>query len=99
MLRVKCGSNVIEVRFCHPILGVVEIHEKTGFVVDSSRRCSIATVSFNGNRFDIGMAVCSTDDNFCKSFGRKKSLSYALNGMSRENRKAVWKEYEAMCGF
>lgn len=99
MLRVTHGSDKIEVRFDHMLCKPHEIESFTGVFVDESRRCSLATVNINGKEVGRGMAICNPVDNFCRSIGRKNSLSDALCRLTREARKAVWKEYEIQCGF
>lgn len=99
MLRVKRGSDEIEVRFDHKVCGPNEIEGITGTCVDEDRRCSLATVSLNGNPVGRGMAICHPVDNFCRATGRKKALAYAVFPLSKELRKAIWHEYEIRCGF
>lgn len=112
MLKVKCGMDNIEIRFDHKFCEPDEIESLTGICVDEDRRCSLATVSLNGKQICCGMAICNPIDNFCRSTGRKKALADALYipGVNRkflppslwfnkEMRTAIWREYEAMCGF
>lgn len=99
MLRVTHGSDKIEVRFDHRLCGSHEIESFTGIFVHESRRCSLATVSVNNKEVGCGMAICNPVDNFCRAIGRKNSLADALYPLTREARKAVWKEYELQCGF
>ena len=41
----------------------------------------------------IGKAVCSPEDNFCKATGRKVALTRALRTLPRDLRKEVWDTY------
>lgn len=99
MLRVKRGSDEVEVRFDHKFCTPDEIEGLTGICVDEDRRCSLATANLNGQVVGRGMAVCHPVDNFCRATGRKKALAYALHPLSKEVRTAVWREYEVQCGF
>lgn len=99
MLRVKVGSDEVEVRFDHKLCTPIEIEEMTDVYVDEDRRCTLATVSLNGRLVGKGMAICNPIDNFCKSIGRKKAISYAVYSLSKKLRTAVWEAYEVELGF
>lgn len=112
MLKITHGEYKIEVRFFHRFCRPYDIKSITGICVNEDRRCSFAMVTFihvngqlssdttNDQLTYHGMAVCHPVDNFCRATGRKRALSNALLGLAdKELRKAIWKEYEARCGF
>lgn len=99
MLRVKLGSDEVEVRFDHKLCTPDEIEGVTGVCVDEDRRCTLATVSLNGSPVGQGMSICNPIDNFRKSTGRKKALAYGLHPLTIELRTAVWELYEVELGF
>ncbi|KKN70879.1 hypothetical protein LCGC14_0426640 [marine sediment metagenome] len=99
MLRIRSASftGMIEVRFDHKICGPNEIKDVTGVSVDGERRCSLVTVSLEGNVVGRGMAICHPGDNFCRAAGRKKALSYAVFPLKKEDRREVWRVYLGTC--
>ena len=99
MLRITHNTDEIKIRFDHRFCGPHEIEGHTGICVDEDRRCSLATVFVNDDFVGKGMAVCHPIDNFCKSIGRKKALADSLYSLDKSERTAVWREYEARCGF
>lgn len=46
-----------------------------------------------------GLTTKSAGDNHNKSIARKISLTRALTGFSKEDKKLVWKQYEKEMGF
>jgi hypothetical protein len=99
MLRVKLGSNEVEVRFDHNVCDPSKIKKTTGICVDGDRRCTLATVNLNGKTICKGMAICHQIDNFNKSTGRKIAMTYGLHSLTKELRTAVWEEYKAKMGY
>jgi len=99
MLRVRQGSDEVEIRFDHKFCRPDEIEGLTGICVDEDRRCTLATLQLNGSVISRGMAVCHPADNFCRATGRKKALVYAIHPLDKQFRAAIWREYEAQCGF
>lgn len=99
MLRVQLGGDNIEVKFDYRLCTPIEIEGKTGVCVDEDRRCSLAKVYLNDELFNIGMAICNPNDNFCKTIGRKKALADGIYALSKKLRTAVWEEYKAVCNL
>ncbi len=99
MLRVVFEKKQIHIRFRHNICGSYEIECLTGMSVHEDRRCSFATVDIDGEHIGQGVVVCHPSDNFNKSFGRKRALTYAINPLHKVIREAIWKEYGNQIGF
>jgi hypothetical protein len=99
MLRVTLGEDNVEVRFHHGLFEPEDTEKMIGHCVDGNRRYTTATIVLNGNLVFTGISICHSDDNFCRSLGRKKALADSLQSLTKELRTAVWVEYEAMCGF
>lgn len=99
MLRIKNGSDEIEIMFDHIVCEPHHIESATGICVDEKRRCSSVTIKINGEVVGTGTSVCHPGDNFCKATGRKKALKLGLYSLNRKIRTAVWNEYKVVCGF
>lgn len=99
MLQVLFEKKKINIRFRHNICQPYEIESLTGLCVNGDRRCSFVTVEIDSKPFGKGVVVCHPSDNFCKSRGRKKALSYAISSLHRVIRKKIWEEYGDNIGF
>lgn len=99
MLRVREGSNEIEIRFDHKWCDPGEVESMVGAYINDKRRCTFATANLNGKLVGTGISVCHPNDNFCKATGRKKSLAYAINTLPKSLRSAVWAEYKVRCSM
>ena len=58
--------------------------------------CEIVELDIDGNVSKVisrGYAVCHPTDNFSKESGRKLSLTRAVNGLNRADRKRIWNAY------
>ena len=98
-LRLKNSYGEIEVVFHHKVLSANETWEASGADVDGPRRCSTALVMIDGVEQGRGTIVCHPNDNFSKALGRQKSLTLALDCLSRAIRKDVWDKYGLQIGF
>jgi hypothetical protein len=101
MLRLVFGKQNIAIKFYHKKLEAKEILDMHGARVDGPRRCTMARISFDGEKADdtYGLSVCNPVDNFNRSIGREKSLADCLRRFDKRLRSKVWQEYEVQFGF
>ena len=99
MLRVTLDKDSVEIRFHHGLFEPEDTEIMIGHCVDGNRRYTTATIVLNDNFVYTGISICHPSDNFCRSIGRKRAMAYGIYSLDKKLRKAIWAEYEAMCGF
>jgi len=89
-LKINDGNNFIEILF--------------DYITDKYfGRFTTSTIRLNNRPIAMGSAICSLKDNFCKSIGRKLSLTRAIetakkNGEIDKNiSKKIWEIYRKNC--
>ncbi len=102
MLKVVHEKQTAEIRFYYEILDRVQIEARTGKRVDKNRRCSFVTITMDDGRVYQGMAICHSNDNFCRATGRKRALADALKytpegPIQKDFRTAIWNAYKVSC--
>lgn len=112
-LRVKDGNTEIEILFDHISCAEVnkrflDLYGTRCINLPVGKRCTLATIKFNGEPKITGCAACSKNDNFCKSTGRKIALQRAIwaakrNGnidglrMDKSLSTKIWDTYRKNC--
>ena len=66
---------------------------------NGTTHCIIIDTQFPDVELLEGKSDCSPRDIFCKSTGRKVSLSKAIKNLPKQQRRAIWNAYDEQIGL